>query len=284
MLTTLGDGLLAGLGAIGTTATSILGGVVGMLIPSPMGKSTEWEGADGTEYIAQSSAFDIKGTRPDGSTVSLMPNGQGIYVDQGIPVAIRKGDKVLPFQRVGNTYIATEPSGNTIVWTPDQSGEIGSSSTRYPAQTDPFPSSTISFPSDIGANSSTSYPIYDDADSGIYGYPADSGVGDLGAVYNQNNDSDLTYSASPKHAKGGWGTYMDLDDDTAQRVLNESIQGGKQRYSYYDGKVYEFQPDNTGTWHGYPIPGNEAPASILRSFRDSGKISNSEYNKLLKGK
>ncbi|WP_110187881.1 S-type pyocin domain-containing protein [Pokkaliibacter plantistimulans] len=113
-----------------------------------------------------------------------MPDSHGIYTDRGTLVAIRKGDQTLPFQRIGDTYIATEPSGNTIVWTPDQSGDIESSSANYPAQTDPFPNTTISFPSDIGVDNSTSYPVYDDADSGIYGYPADSGVGDLGAVFN----------------------------------------------------------------------------------------------------
>ena len=43
---------------------------------------------------------------------------------------------------------------------------------------------------------------------------------------------DLKYDPSPKHRKGGWGTEMDLDDETAQQVLNNSIQSGKQCYGY----------------------------------------------------
>ncbi len=76
---------------------------------------------------------------------------------------------------------------------------------------------------------------------------------------------DNQYVPSPKHALGGWGTPMDLSDTKAQEVLNNSIQGGKQRYGITDGKLYEFQPDNVGGWHGYPISGTEAPPKILPS-------------------
>ena len=54
------------------------------------------------------------------------------------------------------------------------------------------------------------------------------------------------YVPSPKHAAGGWGTPMDLSDSKAQEVLNNSIQGGKQKYGVSVGKIYEFQPDNVG--------------------------------------
>ncbi|EKN3726853.1 TPA: hypothetical protein ACPZRY_004597 [Yersinia enterocolitica] len=60
--------------------------------------------------------------------------------------------------------------------------------------------------------------------------------------------------------------------------------GGKQQYGISDGKVYEFQPDNAGGWHGYPIPGTEAPPKILREFLARGDINKAEYNKLIKGK
>lgn len=77
---------------------------------------------------------------------------------------------------------------------------------------------------------------------------------------------------------------MDLGDQAAQQLLGNSVQGGKQRYGYTNGKLYEFQPDNAGGWHGYPIPGNEAPVDVLRGLRDTGKITNAEFNQLRRGK
>ncbi|WP_354687767.1 hemagglutinin repeat-containing protein [Cupriavidus necator] len=112
----------------------------------------------------------------------------------------------------------------------------------------------------------------------------------LGAIISAGNSDQSQqgglpkYVSSPKHEAGGWGTPMDLDDARAQQILGDSIQGGKQRYGVSDGKVYEFQPDNAGGWHGYPIPGNEAPASVLRQFVNRGDLSKAEYNKLVKGK
>jgi hypothetical protein len=56
----------------------------------------------------------------------------------------------------------------------------------------------------------------------------------------------LIYKPSFKHGTGGFGTYMDLDNMSAQIVLNSSVPGGKQRYGYSGGKVYQFYPDNVG--------------------------------------
>lgn len=89
---------------------------------------------------------------------------------------------------------------------------------------------------------------------------------------------------SPKHALGGWGTPMDLSDSQAQNVLNNSIQGGKQKYGLSGGKLYEFQPDNVGGWHGYPVQGTEVPPKVSREFLSRGDISKAEYNKMIKGK
>ncbi len=42
-------------------------------------------------------------------------------------------------------------------------------------------------------------------------------------------DEEYNYAPTEKHKPGRWGTEMDLDDDTAQKVLNESIQGGGKK-------------------------------------------------------
>ena len=96
------------------------------------------------------------------------------------------------------------------------------------------------------------------------------------------NSEARPYVPSPKHAEGGWGTPMDLDDATAQAVLNGGISNGKQVYAYHDGKLYEFQPDNVGGYHGYPVPGTEVPPAILKDMEDSGLLSAADRNKFRK--
>ena len=94
------------------------------------------------------------------------------------------------------------------------------------------------------------------------------------------------YNPTAKHKPGGWGTLMDLDDATAAEVLNSGIVGpnGRQVYGFHSGRVYEFQPDNLGGYHGYPIPGREAPPSVLTEMRDNGIITNAEYRRLIRGR
>lgn len=75
------------------------------------------------------------------------------------------------------------------------------------------------------------------------------------------------YIPSPKHAPGGWGTLMDLSDEVAQAVLDQGIVGGRQIYGYYNGKFYEFQSDNVGGFHGYPIPPTEVPPKVLKDLQ-----------------
>ena len=90
------------------------------------------------------------------------------------------------------------------------------------------------------------------------------------------------YVPSPKHAEGGWGTPMDLDDATAQTLLNGGLSNGKQVYGYHNGKLYEFQPDNVGGYHGYPVPGTEVPPAILKEMEDAGLLTAAERNKFRK--
>ncbi|WP_434339155.1 FG-GAP-like repeat-containing protein [Motilimonas cestriensis] len=96
--------------------------------------------------------------------------------------------------------------------------------------------------------------------------------------------SELKYAPTDKHRKGGWGTEMDLSDEVAQSVLDNSFQGGKQRYNYHEGRVYEFQPDNQEGWHGYPVKGTKVPPSIIKQLKERGDITKPQYNKLIKGK
>uniref|UniRef100_UPI00055A8557 VENN motif pre-toxin domain-containing protein n=1 Tax=Stenoxybacter acetivorans TaxID=422441 RepID=UPI00055A8557 len=106
---------------------------------------------------------------------------------------------------------------------------------------------------------------------------------------NSNSEKQDSYVSSPKHEKGGSGTRMDLNNNEAQKLFEEATSLGKQKYGFKDGKIYEFQPDGTGGYHGYPIPPNElitqqGGANILRQWLKEGKITNSQYNKLINNK
>ncbi|GAB2025522.1 DUF3969 family protein [Lactovum odontotermitis] len=111
---------------------------------------------------------------------------------------------------------------------------------------------------------------------------------------NPDNDkrksSHFLYKSGEKSNRNS-ETKMKLSDEEAQKVLDDAIQSGKQKYGIKDGKIYEFQNDNSGNnpaWHGYEISGDElrekGGINVLRKWREEGKISNSQYGKLKKGK
>lgn len=97
------------------------------------------------------------------------------------------------------------------------------------------------------------------------------------------------FDPTEKHMTGGWGTKMDLDDVTAEEVLNRGIEStgkdGKQVHGLHDGKIYVYQPDNVGGWHGYPAVGARdlPPIQVLRAWRDQGLITRAQYIKFTRG-
>jgi hypothetical protein len=61
---------------------------------------------------------------------------------------------------------------------------------------------------------------------------------------------------------GPRGSRMSLKEDEAYQLLNSpthcrAVMGGKQYVGVKNGKIYAFQPDNTGAYHGYEITGHE---------------------------
>jgi len=78
---------------------------------------------------------------------------------------------------------------------------------------------------------------------------------------------------SPKHRQMGErgikGTPMDLSDKDAQIALDSGIAYGRQIYSYYKGKYYEFQSDNAETFHGYPILEKNVPHKALKQLNNT---------------
>ena len=101
---------------------------------------------------------------------------------------------------------------------------------------------------------------------------------------------DGKYKPSPKHdPKTGYpgASKSNIPDiETGQELLEDSYGSSKvkQRYVWYRGRLVEFQSGNDGTWHDYTVDGNEVPIDVLRQMRDDGIITNSEYQKLKKGK
>lgn len=102
----------------------------------------------------------------------------------------------------------------------------------------------------------------------------------------QPSPPELTYTPSPKHdpkmpSSGRPGTRMDLSDEEARALLQQSILVGKQRYAFLNGKIYVFQPDNRGGFHGYPSPRGRVPDNIPKLLRDAGIIDNKTMKELL---
>ncbi|RPA06223.1 hypothetical protein EEB19_10205 [Gordonia sp. OPL2] len=103
------------------------------------------------------------------------------------------------------------------------------------------------------------------------------------------SDDSPKYVPSPKHDTsmphhGRQGTPMDLSDEEAQEVLDNSVESGKQRYGVRDGKVYVFQPDGAGGYHGYPATEpSDVPGKALQTLRDHGDITTAQMKKMLRG-
>jgi len=103
------------------------------------------------------------------------------------------------------------------------------------------------------------------------------------------NKPEPQYVPSPKHEPGGWGSSNPIKNQAeGQRLLDTGYKNGRQIYNVTDeGKIVKFQPDNSpqNGFHAYEVTKpRDIPPSILRQMRDDGKISSSEYNRILKGK
>jgi len=92
------------------------------------------------------------------------------------------------------------------------------------------------------------------------------------------------YRPSKKHMPGGAGTLMTLDDQTASQVLNSGVLAPNRRqvYGIHGDICFEFQREDEGVFHGYPVPGRQVPSETLRAMVRAGMLSISRYRELLK--
>lgn len=76
------------------------------------------------------------------------------------------------------------------------------------------------------------------------------------------------YEFNPKHKIGyGWGSPMDLDDETAQLLLNDAIQydnDEKCLVNKYNGQFYVFRRHFSNCYHGYRH--DSLPVKIKKKF------------------
>ena len=98
------------------------------------------------------------------------------------------------------------------------------------------------------------------------------------------------YIPSPKHdAEHGWGSADPIkSQEEGQKLLDTGYHSGKQIYNITDnGDIVKFQPDNTPAngHHAYKVSTlRDIPPKVLKQMLDDGKISKTEYNKIVKGK
>lgn len=83
---------------------------------------------------------------------------------------------------------------------------------------------------------------------------------------------------SHETATSGLGNDMkahDWDNSVAATLFEKSVTdptGLERRYATMNGIAFEAKPTNDGTWHGYPIPWQSVPTTILRSWKKTGAV------------
>lgn len=118
-----------------------------------------------------------------------------------------------------------------------------------------------------------------------------------------------TYRENPKHKRGARGDGpprwfpdrdtlcpQDLTLQMAQQLLDEGVDGrddshpgAKARFAVdAQGRFFKaYSHDQGETWHGYPVRDElvprQVPSRVLRKFRDAGRITQADYNRLVGG-
>ena len=133
-----------------------------------------------------------------------------------------------------------------------------------------------------------SMPIYMDSGSTFTFFKEDSEK-----TEERSDSEERVYKANDGKHKGSAQGDISADpfwnnQAAGQESLNNaySSKSTKQLYNVYNNELVKFQPDNAGTWHAYEVinPAEEVPTDVLRNMKSDGLITNSQYNKWIKGK
>ncbi|MBB4097443.1 hypothetical protein [Sphingomonas kyeonggiensis] len=94
---------------------------------------------------------------------------------------------------------------------------------------------------------------------------------------------------SHETSESGLGTDMyahNWQDSEAAKMFAQSEQhpdGLQRRFATKNGIAFEAKPTADGTWHGYPVPWQSVPTSLVQAWKRAGKVTSKEIRKYLKG-
>lgn len=71
----------------------------------------------------------------------------------------------------------------------------------------------------------------------------------------------------------------DLNQQTAQQLLDNSVPDGDKRYAIYAGRAYCAQQHDADRWHGYPIGWVEVPERIRRNWQTEKLVQRRDVRK-----
>jgi filamentous hemagglutinin len=91
----------------------------------------------------------------------------------------------------------------------------------------------------------------------------------------------------PGGARGIKGSPMDLSDADAHSLLNDPSHcfeepGKRQFIATKNGKLYVYQDDNAGGFHGYRISGNECAAKYPKAAAKIAELLKIDFKRLQK--
>ena len=109
-------------------------------------------------------------------------------------------------------------------------------------------------------------------------------------VHNVGN-CNRTYEPNSKHGNvdRGKASQMDLDDTTAQKVLEAGMEseseGSSKIFGIHNKKIYTFQEHTLGKYHGYHSgPNARDMTPFFRYLKVNKLITEAEYGKLIRNK
>lgn len=62
-------------------------------------------------------------------------------------------------------------------------------------------------------------------------------------------------------------------ESEAHQLFQNAIGHGERRFATARGIAFEAKPTDDGTWHGYPVPWESVPPSILQQWLQNGNVT-----------